>query len=290
MKAELYIRCSCVNGEGPVWDEARQCLHFVDVLGNRIHTWENGELTTVEVGENIGCAVPRSGGGMVAGLLSGWYAVDLKTGEKQFLCDPEPNPRTRCNDGKADPFGNLWIGCMSRSLDSGAGEAQPEAGLYCMTPDGQVKTMLTGLYLGNGLAWSGDGRKFYYIDTMLHNVQVFDFDPDTVTLSNGREAFAIPAELGLPDGMTIDCQGKLWIAMFGGGAVLRFDPDTGALLDRVELPCPNVTCACFGGRDMDELFITTGAQGTDLAAYPLAGSVFRVKVGIKGAPSYSFRG
>ena len=153
MKAELYIRCSCVNGEGPVWDEARQCLHFVDVLGNRIHTWENGELTTVEVGENIGCAVPRSGGGMVAGLLSGWYTVDLKTGEKQFLCDPEPNPRTRCNDGKADPFGNLWIGCMSRSLDSGAGEAQPEAGLYCMTPDGQVKTMLTGLYLGNGLAW-----------------------------------------------------------------------------------------------------------------------------------------
>lgn len=154
---------------------------------------------------------------MVAGLLSGWYTVDLKTGEKQFLCDPEPNPRTRCNDGKADPFGNLWIGCMSRSLDSGAGEAQPEAGLYCMTPDGQVKTMLTGLYLGNGLAWSGDGRKFYYIDTMLHNVQVFDFDPDTVTLSNGREAFAIPAELGLPDGMTIDCEGKLWIAMFGGG-------------------------------------------------------------------------
>ena len=179
---------------------------------------------------------------------------------------------------------------MSRSLDSGAGEAQPEAGLYCMTPDGQVKTMLTGLYLGNGLAWSGDGRKFYYIDTMLHNVQVFDFDPDTVTLSNGREAFAIPAELGLPDGMTIDCHGKLWIAMFGGGAVLCFDPDTGSLLDRVELPCPNVTCACFGGRDMDELFITTGAQGTDLAAYPLAGSVFRVKAGIKGAPSYSFRG
>lgn len=150
---------------------------------------------------------------------------------------------------------------MSRSLDSGAGEAQPEAGLYCMDPQGQVKTMLTGLYLGNGLAWSRDGRTFYYIDTMLHNVQVFDFDPDTRSLSNGREAFAIPAELGLPDGMTIDCEGKLWVAMFGGGAVLRFDPETGAVLDRVELPCPNVTCACFGGPEMEDLFITTGRPG-----------------------------
>lgn len=186
MKAELYIQCRCINGEGPVWDAQRQCLRFVDVFGNCIHTWDNGTLTTVDVGENIGCAVPRADGGMVAGLLSGWYAVDLDSGEKRFLCDPEPNPVTRCNDGKADPFGNLWIGNMSRSLDSGAGEAQPEAGLYCMDPQGQVKTMLTGLYLGNGLAWSRDGRTFYYIDTMLHNVQVFDFDPDT------RESFQRP--------------------------------------------------------------------------------------------------
>ena len=131
MKAELYIRCSCINGEGPVWDEARQCLHFVDVFGNCIHTWENGVLSAVEVGENIGCAVPRSGGGMVAGLLSGWYAVDPASGEKRFLCDPESNPRTRCNDGKADPFGNLWIGNMSRSLDSGAGEAPPGRSSPC---------------------------------------------------------------------------------------------------------------------------------------------------------------
>ena len=290
MKAELYIQCRCINGEGPVWDAQRQCLRFVDVFGNCIHTWDNGTLTTVDVGENIGCAVPRADGGMVAGLLSGWYAVDLDSGEKRFLCDPEPNPVTRCNDGKADPFGNLWIGNMSRSLDSGAGEAQPEAGLYCMNPQGQVKTMLTGLYLGNGLAWSRDGRTFYYIDTMLHNVQVFDFDPDTRSLSNGREAFAIPAELGLPDGMTIDCEGKLWVAMFGGGAVLRFDPETGAVLDRVELPCPNVTCACFGGPEMEDLFITTGTQGTDLDQYPLAGSIFRAKVGVKGAPTYPFRG
>ena len=145
MKAELYIQCRCINGEGPVWDAAHQCLRFIDVFGNCIHTWENGRLSTVDVGENIGCAVPRAGGGMVAGLLSGWYAVDLDSGEKKFLCNPEPNPATRCNDGKADPLGNLWIGNMSRSLDSGAGEAQPESGLYCMDPQGQVKTMLTGL-------------------------------------------------------------------------------------------------------------------------------------------------
>lgn len=96
MKAELYIQCRCINGEGPVWDAQRQCLRFVDVFGNCIHTWDNGTLTTVDVGENIGCAVPRADGGMVAGLLSGWYAVDLDSGEKRFLCDPEPNPVTRC--------------------------------------------------------------------------------------------------------------------------------------------------------------------------------------------------
>lgn len=103
MKAELYIRCSCVNGEGPVWDEARQCLHFVDVLGNRIHTWENGELTTVEVGENIGCAVPRQRRRMVAGLLSGWYTVDLKTGEKRFSATRSPIPAPAATTARRTP-------------------------------------------------------------------------------------------------------------------------------------------------------------------------------------------
>ena len=290
MNAELYVKLNCINGEGPVWDRVRQRLSFIDVFGNCIYTCTEDGLQRVDVGENIGCAVPRELGGWAAGLLTGWYLVDGKSGEKRLLCDPEPNPATRCNDGKADPFGNLWIGCMSRSLDSGAGEARPEAGLYCMDTRGALHTMLTGLYLGNGLAWDNGGRTFYYIDTMRRDVQVFDFDPDTVTLSNGRTAFSVPEELGLPDGMTIDCQGNLWIAMFGGGAVLKFDSRTGKVLDRIDLPCPNVTCPCFGGADMDELFITTGAQGTDLSRYPLAGSVFRAKVGVPGAPSFVYRG
>lgn len=292
MKAELYIRCSCVNGEGPVWDEARPVPALCGCAGQ----------PHPHLGKR--CAHHRGGGGehrlrRPPAAAAGWWPdcsaagtpVDLKTGEKQFLCDPEPNPRTRCNDGKADPFGNLWIGCMSRSLDSGAGEAQPEAGLYCMTPDGQVKTMLTGLYLGNGLAWSGDGRKFYYIDTMLHNVQVFDFDPDTVTLSNGREAFAIPAELGLPDGMTIDCEGKLWIAMFGGRGRAALRPGhrrpsgPGGACPAPTSPAPASAVGIWMSFSSPP-----GAQGTDLSACPLAGSVFRVKAGIKGAPSYSFRG
>lgn len=249
MKAELYIQCRCINGEGPVWDAAHQCLRFIDVFGNCIHTWENGRLSTVDVGENIGCAVPRAGGGMVAGLLSGWYAVDLDSGEKKFLCNPEPNPATRCNDGKADPLGNLWIGNMSRQ--SGFRRRRGPAGVRALLhgSSGASQDNAHRAVSWQRFGLEPDGRIFYYIDTMLHNVQVFDFDPDTRSLSNGWEAFAIPAELGLPDGMTIDCEGKLWIAMFGGGAVLRFDPDTGAVLDRVELPCPNVTCAASGDGD-----------------------------------------
>ena len=119
MNAELYVKLNCINGEGPVWDQVRQRLSFIDVFGNCIYTCTEDGLRRVDVGENIGCAVPRELGGWAAGLLTGWYLVDAESGEKRLLCDPEPNPATRCNDGKADPFGNLWIGCMSRSLDSG---------------------------------------------------------------------------------------------------------------------------------------------------------------------------
>ena len=179
---------------------------------------------------------------------------------------------------------------MPVSLDTGYGEAGPDSALYCMDAEHEVKTMLTGVIQGNGLAWSADTKKFYFIDTQKFCVQEFDYDIEKNELSNGRVCVEVPSEMGIPDGMTIDDEGMLWVALWGGKAVARYDPATGAMLEKVELPALNVTSCCFGGEKLDELYITTASLGTDLKEYPLAGGVFKIKPGVTGRPSYKFKG
>ena len=290
MTVERYVKAECIIGEGPVWDDADGTLYFIDLLGNRIYSYNN-MLQSMDVGENIGCAVLRQNGGMIAGLLTGWYFVDFPVGGKEFVCDPEADdPNTRFNDGKVDPFGRLWSGTMSRSLDTGYGEAEPIAGLYALDAERNVKTMLTGVIQGNGMAWSKDGSRFYFIDTQRLTVQEFAYDPDAHELADGRVCITVPDGAGIPDGMTIDEDGMLWVALWGGKAVSRWDPGTGKLLDKIELPALNVTSCCFGGEKMDQLFVTTASLNTDRDKYPDAGSVFRIDVGIAGAKSYKYSG
>lgn len=292
MGQELVVDSGCTIGEGPVWDERTGKLYFIDILGRKLFCWNGREIEgTITFSQRLGFAVLRESGGVVAGLEKGFYFADFDGSPARRVADPEPN-RTdgRFNDGKADPAGRVWGGTMPVCLDTGYGEAGPDSALYCLDDALEVKTMLTGVIQSNGMAWSADAKKFYFIDTQKFCVQKFDYDLEENRLSNGRVCVEVPREAGIPDGMTIDDEGMLWVALWGGGAVARYDPASGALLERVELPAPNVTSCCFGGAGLDELYVTTASLGTNLEKYPHAGGVFRVRPGVTGRPSYRFKG
>jgi len=291
MKPELLLDLNCIIAEGPVWDEEKQALHFVDLLGNKLFTFAEGNLDVMEFDQNIGCACLRETGGLIAGMQHGLFFVDPLRQTIQQIADPEADrPNNRFNDGKVDPAGRLWAGTMSKDLDTGYGSLSPEGKLYCMDADLTWKAKLEQVTLSNGLEWSPDGTKFYYIDTPTGVVQVFDFDVSTGEISNGRVAIRIPADMGNPDGMCGDSAGNLYIALWGGACVSAWNPETGSLLDVIAVPAPNVTSCCFGGADMDELYITTASIGTDLDKHPHAGGIFRLKPGGLGRYVSRFKG
>jgi sugar lactone lactonase YvrE len=291
---QLAVDAKCTIGEGPVWDTEAQTLYWVDLLENRIHALEasSGRLSSLDVGQNTGCVVPRSKGGLVAALQHGFFTIDLGSGTLKPIHDPEADkPENRFNDGKCDSRGRLWAGTMSKKLDSGSGDSGPVGSLYCLEPDGKVSRKIADITLSNGLGWSPDDRLFYYIDSTTYTVAAYDFEPSTGRISGRRVVVRLPANYGgMPDGMCVDEEGLLWIALWGAGGVGRWDPATGQLQQWLAVPAPHVTSCAFGGDGLDELFVTTARLGTDTRAYPLAGGVFKAKLAVKGLPSYKFGG
>ena len=291
MTVELVLNTKCVIGEGPSWDERTQTIYFIDLLGNEIFSYDGRETKRMRLDENIGTAVVREKGGLMAATLTGYHAVDFPDGESVKLIDPEENrENSRFNDGKCDAKGRFWAGTMSRSLDSGYGEARPESALWCLETDGSVHKKLDHVIQGNGMAWTADNKKMYFIDSQTYTVQEFDFDLEKGELSNGHVVVSVPKRKGLPDGMTVDEEGMIWVALWGGGAVTRWNPETGELLQTIQLPAKNVTACTFGGKDMDELFVTTAALDTNEKEYPYAGGLFKIKLPVKGVPSYRYKG
>ena len=289
-KPELWIKSNCINAEGPVWDEATGTFYFVDVEAGKIFSYKDDVLTTWEAGERVGCAVPCEDGRILAGLETGIYLVDFPNGGKLQLCDPEPDlEMNRFNDGKADPQGRFLAG----TLTMGASENDPaKAALYRLKRNEddtfEAVPVIKNAKLANGLAWTADEKIMYFSDTFYHTVTpyIYTEEDEEFVPAPGKKPIRIPDDWGFPDGMTIDDEGMVWIALWGGGAVTRWNPETGELLEKIELPAFNVSSCCFGGPDMDELFITTASQDTDMTKYPLAGNVFRMKAGVTGAKSY----
>lgn len=194
---------------------------------------------------------------------------------------------TRFNDGKCDPAGRFWGGTMAVS------EAKPAGSLYCLNTDHKVKKMIDDVTVSNGLAWSPDHSTMYYIDTPTQKVVAYDYDLDTGNISNKRTVVTIPEAEGKPDGMTIDEKGRLWVAHWQGYQVSCHDPATGEKLIKIEVPVEKVTSCCFGGDNLDELYITTASTGLekdDLEKQPYAGGLFKVKPGVKGEKTYQYQG
>jgi sugar lactone lactonase YvrE len=279
-------------GEGAIWDGAAQRLHWIDITGQRVFTYDpaSGENRSYDVGQMVGTVAPRASGGLVLAVHEGFAALNTASGRmEQWPRPPEHDPAVvRFNDGKCDPSGRFWAGTMA--LVKGP---RPLGRLYRLDADGTMRVMLRDVGTSNGIAWSLDRSTLYFIDTPLMRVDAFDYDDATGAIANRRTVISVPPGIGRPDGSTLDAEGMLWIAMYEGWAVTRWNPRTGELLQTIRLPVARVTSCAFGGPRLDTLYLTTVRQNLSeeqLAAQPLAGSVFRVVPGVLGVPAFAFAG
>lgn len=282
---EVVVDAAAELGEGPVWDERSGRLAWVDIVRPALHQTDvaTGATETIELPDPVGVAVPRSAGGFLAALPDGFYVVG--DGPLRLVAAlPDARRELRFNDGKCDPAGRFWGGTL-------AYDRTPIAAFYRLDPTGEVTRQFGDVTVSNGLAWSPDTSTMYYIDSSTRRVDAFDFDVASGSISGRRTVVEVPPHAGKPDGMTIDAEGGLWIAMWGGSAVHRYVD--GRLDHVVRLPVSRPTSCAFGGPDLDELFITSGWSGLDLDARrrePTAGALFRVRPGARGLPPMSFAG
>jgi sugar lactone lactonase YvrE len=270
----------CTLGEGPVWDARDQSLYWVDIPESRVHRIAaDGSLSSWDTGQPVGAVVPRASGGLVVAVRDGFMTLDPASGTLATLAEVERDqPGNRMNDGACDRAGRFYAGTMAFDEQPGAGA------LYRLGPDLGVTRLLTGVGISNGIGWSPDERLMYYIDSQLHRVDVFDYDPATGEI-DGRRPFAAVGEDGVvPDGLTVDADGGVWVAVWGGYAVLHHDPG-GQVIEAVDLPAERVSSCAFGGPDLDRLYITTAAGPGESA-----GALFVCEPGVTGQPSHPFRG
>lgn len=275
-------------GEGPLWDSARRVLWWVDILAGDLHCYtpETGADHRVHVGTMASAVVPRSDGTLLLARERDLAVFDPESGAVVPQAFPHTLPEgVRFNDGKCDAGGRFWIGSMA--LD-----AAPERGsLYCLYPDGRCECRLDAVTISNGLAWDDAGQTFYFIDTATHAVVAYDFDARSGEITNRRSVIGDLEERGVPDGMSIDSEGMLWVAHWGGWCVRRWDPHSGRCLAEVRLPTAQVSSCCFGGQELDTLYITTARNGLDrtaLASQPLAGALFRYRPDSRGTMPHRF--
>jgi sugar lactone lactonase YvrE len=287
--AELLFDAHAVLGEGPIWDASTSRLLWLDIDGHRVHLLDprNGDDRAYDAGARPGAAAVRTNGGVVIAMEHGVAALDTGTGAVRHLLDVEPETvANRMNDGKCDAAGRFWAGTMCISQD------KPSGALYQLGTDGAATKVLDGVTISNGLAWSADNRTFYYIDTPTRGVDTCDFDLESGRISNRRRLVDVPADAGFPDGMTIDADGCLWVALWSGHGLHRYTPD-GRLDAIVTVPAEFTTSATFGGDGYEELFITSAGGPVppeQRAGQPRAGGVFVCRPGVRGVPAYEYGG
>lgn len=287
VKANCAFDGKAILAEGPVWDADLGKLWWVDIERHLVNRWDpvTGKNESWSLGCQVGFAIPTTAGDVIAGTRNGIVRLNVESGMIIPLVDPESNiSTTRFNDGKCDPRGRLFGGTISD-------QRIEEASLYMLDETLQIRRVVEKVTNSNGLAWSHDEKTFYYIDTATRKIDAFDYDVASGAIANRRTAFDIPHDMGKPDGMTIDAEGMLWVALWSGWGISRWNPNTGELLAKVDLPCQNVTSCCFGGPNLDRLYITCARQGLSAeqqAGQALAGGIFVADVGVSGMPSVKF--
>ena len=282
MRAEQLTAPVAYHGEGPVWSVRWGGLRWVDMLaGDVLSLGEGGSIRRTHVGAVAAAVRPRRSGGAVIAIERG-FALESTDGDLTRLAELWSDPNVRMNEGGCDPQGRFYAGSMAYDQRPGA------AALYRLDQDRTTSIVLDGITVSNGIEWSPDGSRAYYADTATHRVDVFDHDPVRGPF-NRRPFVDLTAEALQPDGLTVDADGGVWIALSNGASVRRYDR-TGRLDEIIELPVRKVTACAIGGAGMDTLFITTSREGLEPGEDPLAGSLFRAIVGPIGLLAREFAG
>lgn len=269
-------------GEGPFWDAGTRRLTYVDINAGTICELDptSGDLATIELRPPISFAVPVVGSAMrICGNGDDLIAVEATGGEVGRLTVEVGKPDNRLNEGKADPAGRLWFGSMSTSHEPG------EAAFYRVDECGLTR-VTDGITIGNGTDWDLDRARMYHVDSTSQRVDVYDYEVDTGSATDRRPWVTIDADDGMPDGLTVDADGGVWVCLFHGGVVQRYEP-SGSLTTTIELPATCPTSVAFGGDDLTTLFITTSRHRLDAdqrARQPLAGAILAVETDVKGRP------
>jgi L-arabinonolactonase len=287
------VRCvtnpRALVGEGPVWDDRRQLLWWIDVKNPRLFRYDpaQGANRELVLPERIGCVALRQGGGLIGAFMTGFKWIDPDTGAITPILDPEPDrPGNRFNDGKCDRRGRLFAGTMDNA------EVACTGTLYRLDPDLSVHVMATDVHLSNGLGWSPDDRVLYYTDSLRRTIWAYDHDLETGAVAKRRVFARVPDEAGVPDGLCVDAEGGVWSAHWGGWRLTRYAPD-GRIERVVEMPVPQPSCPAFGGPDLDVLYVSSAAIGispADFAKAPDGGGLLALDVGVRGLPVARFAG
>ena len=292
---EVAVAAGAELGERPVWNPNTSCLIWVDInVGGassaQLRGWGTAadDRVLARAGVSVGAAAPRAGGGYVLAAADGFRLIDADGTARPPIKPPGMPGSVRFNDGACDPAGRFWAGTSATDGQAGTGS------LYRLDPDGSVTEVFSGVTESNGLGWSPDATVFYYTDSgeAQSRVRAFSFDLRTGELSDERDLITFEPGEGLADGLVVDADGCLWIAMWDGGCVRRYSPH-GEMLGRFPVPVSRPTCPGFGGPDLDELYVTTAWEGMRAelrATEPLAGHLLRAKPGARGLAMACYAG
>jgi sugar lactone lactonase YvrE len=290
-KLESHLVIGNEMGETPIWVEEEQVLFWVDAAKGLIYKQPLGDEGCKEFKPEFEArALTRRGdnGWVIATNNNGAAFWDEKTNECEFVFDPyENNPDMAFNDATVDRQGRYLVNSYNKT-DLNA----PDGSIYRLDPDRSVHKIATGLVLANGMGFSPDGKTLYVVEMFRYTVAAYDYDTEKGEASNKRVFVQIPEEKGMPDGLTVDTDGHVWLAHWGGWQISRFDPK-GNIAREIKIPAEIVTCIGFGGQNMDELFITsatTSLTEEQLKTQPQAGDLFKIQLDVKGIPEEKFAG
>jgi len=283
---EVAFRAEAKLGEGPRWDAATRRLLWVDIDAAALHLFDpsRDDDRAIPLGNRVGAASPTEAGGVLVALADRLAVVDLDDESVRTLVEIPHGDGLRLNDGACDPTGRFWVGSMALDYATGAGA------LYRYSRADGLERVLDDVTLSNGLGWSPDGETMYYVDSMTYRIDRLDFDASTGAVSDRRPFVAIERGAGIPDGLAVDREGGIWVALWGRGALRRYLP-SGELERVLAVPTDNVTACCFGGDDGRSLYVTTASVDLDAERrrrQPLAGSVFVTEVDVSGPPAQPF--
>jgi sugar lactone lactonase YvrE len=288
VQVDLVLDAKAQLGEGPLWDSARGKLLFVDIMRGDVHEFDpaTGADRVLHVGEPVGTVVPSRRDDWIVATKSGFSRLNPASGAVHRIAYVEDDiADTRMNDGAIDPRGRFWAGTMSMT-------GRRHGSLYRLDADGRVARMVTGVTVSNGIGWSPDGTLMYYVDTLTGRIDVFDYDEAWGTITNRRAFVTVSHRAGHPDGLVVDAEGGIWLALWAGGAIHRYTPD-GKLDRTIPLPVTHPTKCAFGGPDGRDLYITSAwieLTAAERDKQPLAGGVFACRPGVQGLPTRVFLG